>query len=83
MQKSDEVQKRKDAQSSVREALSSKREHKKESETGFSESVDHSDDDEATFDARMRQKIIKKRNELGDVPTKKELPIGETTLCRI
>ncbi|KAG8375696.1 hypothetical protein BUALT_Bualt10G0127400 [Buddleja alternifolia] len=74
--KSDEVQKRKDAQSTVREALSSKREHRKETETGFSESREYSDEDEASFDARMRQQILKRRTELGDLPPKKDLPIA-------
>lgn len=78
MQNSAEVQKTKDAQLTVREALSSKREHRKELEAGLSESLNHSDEDEASFDARMRQQILRRRKELGDLPTKKELPGGES-----
>ncbi|KAK4491017.1 hypothetical protein RD792_001738 [Penstemon davidsonii] len=69
-----EVQKIKDVQLTVREVLNSKREHLKQSEAGSSESLDHSDDDEATFDARMRQQILRRRKDLGDLPTKPELP---------
>ncbi|KAI3468099.1 hypothetical protein Pfo_024762 [Paulownia fortunei] len=71
---SDEAQKTKDAQLIVREALSSKKEHQKELGAGFSESLDHSDEDEASFDARMRQQILRRRKELGDLPNKKEFP---------
>lgn len=59
-----------DMQLSVRGALSSKKE---ESQNKFSESLDYSDDDEANFDARMRQQILRKRKELGDHPTKQKL----------
>ncbi|PIN21549.1 Peptidyl-prolyl cis-trans isomerase [Handroanthus impetiginosus] len=69
-----EGQKMKDAQLTVREALTSKRENRKESGGEFSESFEYSDEDEASFDARMRQQILKRRKELGDLPTKKELP---------
>ncbi|KAK6140733.1 hypothetical protein DH2020_025531 [Rehmannia glutinosa] len=71
---SSEGQKTKDAQLLVREALSSKKEQRKEFGAGFSESLDNSDEDEASFDARMRQQILRRRKELGDLPTKKELP---------
>ncbi|KAK6162006.1 hypothetical protein DH2020_001847 [Rehmannia glutinosa] len=71
---SSEGQKTKDAQLLVREALSSKKEQRKEFRAGFSESLDNSDEDEAGFDARMRQQILRRRKELGDLPTKKELP---------
>lgn len=83
VQNSAEGQKSKDAQLMVREALSSKKEHQKELGAGFSESFDYSDDDEASFDARMRQQILRRRQELGDLPTKKELPDGEQKVCRI
>lgn len=61
---------RRDLQKSVREALSSKKEElPKDSDA---ESAGDSDDDEANFDSRMRQQIIKKKKELGDMPTKKK-----------
>lgn len=83
MQKSAEGQKAKDAQLIVREALSSKREQQKEFGAGFSESLEHSDEDEGSFDARMRQQILRRRKELGDLRTKKELPDGEPQISRI
>lgn len=70
-------QKTKDTQSIVREALSSKRDNERESGAQFSESHDGSDvdaGDEASFDARMRLQILKRRKELGDLPTEKRLP---------
>lgn len=75
MQNSAELQKTKEAQLNVREALTSKREHPKES-ASISESHD-SDEDEVNFDARMRQQIIRKKKELGDFSTKQEMPKGE------
>ncbi|KAK6927258.1 Cyclophilin-type peptidyl-prolyl cis-trans isomerase domain [Dillenia turbinata] len=67
-----EIQKTKDIQLSVREALSfRKKEPRNESRAFPSENLDLSDDDEASFDAWMRQQIIKKRKELGDLPSKK------------
>ena len=72
MQNPSEVKKTKDVLS-VREALSTKKEDsRKESEAEFSNFLDHSDDDEAGFDARMRQQILRKRKELDDLPTKKK-----------
>ncbi|KAL0330680.1 UNVERIFIED_CONTAM: Peptidyl-prolyl cis-trans isomerase CYP57 [Sesamum angustifolium] len=71
-----EGRKAKDAQLIVREALSSKREQQKELGDTYSESLEYSDEDEASFDARMRQQILRRRQELGDLPTKKELPHG-------
>ncbi|KAF8388783.1 hypothetical protein HHK36_025463 [Tetracentron sinense] len=74
---SSEVKKARDMQLSVREALSSKKEEfQKESEVDLSSSHDLSDDDEANFDARMRQQILRKRKELGDVPTRQKLANG-------
>lgn len=71
---SSEVKATRDAQLSVRETLSSKREElRKESEAEFPESLDYSDDDEASFDARMRLQILKRRKELGDLPTKEKV----------
>ncbi|XP_024959792.1 peptidyl-prolyl cis-trans isomerase CYP57 isoform X2 [Cynara cardunculus var. scolymus] len=62
---------RRDLQMSVRGALSSKKEELlKESDA---DSVDNSDDDEANFDARMRQRILKKKKELGDIPSKQKV----------
>lgn len=64
-----------EVQLSVREALSSKKE---ESHKGVEADVynDNDDEDEADFDARMRQQILRKRNELGDLPTKPKLRKG-------
>ncbi|RVW52383.1 Peptidyl-prolyl cis-trans isomerase CYP57 [Vitis vinifera] len=60
-----EVKINKDLQLSVREALSTKKEESwKESESEFSNLLDHSDDDEANFDARMRQQILRKGRSL-------------------
>lgn len=77
MQNPSEVKINKDLQLSVREALSAKKEESwKESESEFSNLLDHSDDDEANFDARMRQQILRKRKELDDLPTKQKLNKG-------
>lgn len=66
-----EVKLRKDTQLSVREALGSKREELQRDTDAISEPLDDSDDDEGSFDARMRQQILSKRKELGDLPTRK------------
>ncbi|KAK4372899.1 hypothetical protein RND71_008283 [Anisodus tanguticus] len=64
-----------DVQLTIREALGSRKEaSRKESEADFQESLDNSDEDEAFFDARMRQQILKRRKELGDPPPKQKLP---------
>lgn len=77
MQNPSEGKTTKDLQLSVREALSAKKEESwKESESEFSNFLDHSDDDEANFDARMRQQILRKRKELDDLPTKQKLNKG-------
>ena len=57
-------------QLSVRGALKSRREgaQKKDAEAELSDSLDHSDDDEASFDARMRRQILNRRRDLGDIP---------------
>ncbi|XP_059662020.1 peptidyl-prolyl cis-trans isomerase CYP57 isoform X2 [Cornus florida] len=58
----------------VKEALISKKEElPKESRAEPSDVIDDSDDDEANFDARMRQQILRKRKEIGDLPTKQKL----------
>ncbi|KAL5698649.1 peptidylprolyl isomerase [Ranunculus cassubicifolius] len=67
-----EVKRTKDLQLSVREALSSKKESQKRSETKISESEIPSDDDDDQFDARMRSQILRKRQELGDQPSKRK-----------
>ncbi|XP_057516495.1 peptidyl-prolyl cis-trans isomerase CYP57 isoform X1 [Amaranthus tricolor] len=63
-------------QLSVREALSSK---KQESQKGTTDELSDphadSEDDELSFDARMRQQILKKRMENDDLPTKQNLKI--------
>lgn len=81
MQNLSEVKANRDLQLSVREALSSKKEvFPKESEA--EESLYNSDDDEASFDARMRLQILSKRKELGDlpVPTKQKFQNGNFLL---
>ncbi|XP_016496996.1 peptidyl-prolyl cis-trans isomerase CYP57 isoform X3 [Nicotiana tabacum] len=71
---SNEGKSTRDVQLTIREALGSKKEaSRKESEAGFHESLDNSDEDEAGFDARMRQQILKRRKELGDPPPKQKL----------
>ncbi|XP_057779962.1 peptidyl-prolyl cis-trans isomerase CYP57-like [Salvia miltiorrhiza] len=67
-----EEQKSRESQLIVREALS-KKEPKEELGAGTSDSPDHSDEDESSFDTRMRQQILRRRQELGDKPTKKDL----------
>ncbi|KAL3500806.1 hypothetical protein ACH5RR_039899 [Cinchona calisaya] len=72
-----EVQATKDRQLTVREALSSKREApQRQSDAESPEAPDYSDEDEANFDARMRQQILQKRKELGVLPTKQNLHKG-------
>lgn len=72
-------EKTRNAQLSVREALSSKKEEsRKDAEAEFSSSFNYSDDDdEANFDSRMRQQILMKRKELGDLPPKPKLRNGK------
>lgn len=78
MQDSNEGKSTRDVQLTIREALGSKKEaSRKESEAGFHESLDNSDEDEAGFDARMRQQILKRRKELGDPPPKQKLLRGK------
>ncbi|KAK4274557.1 hypothetical protein QN277_017759 [Acacia crassicarpa] len=63
-----------DVQLSVRDALSSKKEEsQKKSEDNDANLGDSDDDDEADFDARMRSQILKRRQELGDLPLKPKL----------
>ena len=78
MQDSSEGKSTRDVQLTIREALGSKKEaSRKESEAGFQESLDNSDEDEAGFDARMRQQILKRRKELGDPTPKQKLISGK------
>ncbi|KAL1552329.1 cytochrome P450 monooxygenase 57, variant 2 [Salvia divinorum] len=67
-----EEQKSRESQLMVREALA-KKQHKEELGAGTSDSPDHSDEDELSFDVRMRQQILRRRQEIGDKPTKKDL----------
>ncbi|KAL5783474.1 hypothetical protein ACOSP7_008503 [Xanthoceras sorbifolium] len=70
----------KDVQLSVREALSSKKEEQQKGvESEFTDSLDHSDDDEASFDARMRQQILRRRKELGNAPPKQKQHNGSSS----
>lgn len=73
---STESQKTSDAHLIVREALSSKKEQRIGLGTEDSEALDNSDEDEASFDARMRQQILRRRKDLEVLPTKKELNKG-------
>lgn len=71
----------KDLQLSVRGALKSRREgDKKHAEAELSDSLDHSDDDEASFDARMRRQILNRRKELGNLPSKQKMQNGNHSL---
>ncbi|MBA0568223.1 hypothetical protein Golob_005731 [Gossypium lobatum] len=65
----------KDLQLSVRGALRSRREgDKKDAEAELSDSFDHSDDDdEASFDARMRRQILSRHKELVNLPSKQKM----------
>ncbi|KAG1346272.1 peptidyl-prolyl cis-trans isomerase CYP57 [Cocos nucifera] len=69
-----EQEKKKDIHLSVRETLSSKKgDLKNDPETNYPDTYDHSDDDEAKFDERMRLQILRKRRELGDISTREKL----------
>ncbi|KAL6965770.1 cytochrome P450 monooxygenase 57 [Sarracenia purpurea var. burkii] len=68
---SSEVKAARDLQLSVREALSMKREELQK-ESDHEDSLYYSDDDEASFDVRMRLQILRKRKELGDVSAKQK-----------
>ncbi|KAJ4709026.1 Peptidyl-prolyl cis-trans isomerase [Melia azedarach] len=75
-------QKTRDVQLSVREALSSKKEQpQKDLEAEISNSLDHSDDDddEAGFDARMRQQILRRHKELGGAQPKQKMQNGSSS----
>lgn len=62
-----------DVQLTVREALSSKKEDLHSQTADETPEVhDNSDEDEPNFDARMRQQVLKKRKELGDLPPKRK-----------
>ncbi|KNA15226.1 hypothetical protein SOVF_100210 isoform B [Spinacia oleracea] len=71
----DELKSARNLQLSVREALSSK---KQESQKGTADVLpdsharSDSEDDEISFDARMREQILKRRMEIGDLPTKQK-----------
>lgn len=71
-------------QLSVRDALSSKKEEpQKDSEADHLAHLDSSDGDEADFDSRMRMRILKKRNEMGDLPPKPKLQNGTSIILHI
>ncbi|PON71720.1 Cyclophilin-type peptidyl-prolyl cis-trans isomerase [Parasponia andersonii] len=71
-----EAKRVREVQLSVREALNSKKE---EFQNGVEDESygDVDDEDDANFDARMRQQILRKRNELGDLPPKQKLHNGD------
>ncbi|KAK1313877.1 Peptidyl-prolyl cis-trans isomerase-like 2 [Acorus calamus] len=68
-------QKEKDVHTSVREALNSKKDVSvKDPQKDLSRSPNRDiDDDEADFDARMRDQILQKRKTLGDVSSRQKL----------
>lgn len=71
MQNSAEAKATRDLQLSVRGALSSKKDaSKKDLDPELSNSDD--DDDEANFDARMLQQILRRRMDLGDLSSKQK-----------
>lgn len=82
LQNTGEALKAKEVRLTVRDALNSKIEDHRESDSKPPKSFDDSDEDDISFDARMCQQIIRKRKELGDLSTKQELPNGEPTICR-
>lgn len=71
----DEVKNARNLQLSVREALSTK---KQETQKGTADGLpgshaqSDSEDDEISFDARMREQILRRRMEIGDLPTKQK-----------
>ncbi|XP_058106070.1 peptidyl-prolyl cis-trans isomerase CYP57 [Magnolia sinica] len=73
-----EVQRKKDLQISVREALASKRDNtERQSDINLSDGNDLSDDDEAKFDARMRLQILRKRKDLGEITSRQKMTDDE------
>ena len=82
MQDLSDVKTTKDVQLSVRGALNSRREgaQKKDAEAELSDSLDHSDDDEASFDARMRRQILNRQKELIDLPSKQKMQNGNRSI---
>lgn len=85
MQNSEEAKKAREAQLSVREALSSKKEEpQKESGDEFRNWItehDGDDEDDVSFDARMRRQILEKRKELGDLPPKPKSKSSSGIVC--
>ncbi|XP_008809297.2 peptidyl-prolyl cis-trans isomerase CYP57 [Phoenix dactylifera] len=75
-----EQEKKKDIHLSVREVLSSKKgDSTKDPEINYPDTYDHSDDDEAKFDERMRLQILRKRRELGDISTHEKSSTDKST----
>eukprot|EP00252_Welwitschia_mirabilis_P021849 TRINITY_DN5721_c0_g1_i1.p1 TRINITY_DN5721_c0_g1~~TRINITY_DN5721_c0_g1_i1.p1 ORF type:complete len:498 (-),score=131.95 TRINITY_DN5721_c0_g1_i1:795-2288(-) len=62
-----ETKRKEELQASVREALSAKRSNFLTEDANDSGDSDMSDDDEASFDAKMRQQILRKRKQFGDI----------------
>ncbi|XP_021738947.1 peptidyl-prolyl cis-trans isomerase CYP57-like isoform X2 [Chenopodium quinoa] len=68
----DKLKSARDLQLSVREALNSKNQESlkgKPDELSGSRALSDSDEDEISFDGRMREQILRKRMEIGDLPT--------------
>ncbi|CAN1217418.1 Peptidyl-prolyl cis-trans isomerase CYP57 [Linum perenne] len=59
-------------QLSVRETLKSKKEGWQRTSGAEDSNSDEDDDNEANFDARMRRQLLKKRQELGEFPSKQK-----------
>ncbi|KAH7651935.1 Cyclophilin-type peptidyl-prolyl cis-trans isomerase protein [Dioscorea alata] len=82
-----EVERKKDIQLSVREALNSRKgDSNKDEGINAPETYDHSggddddddDGDEAKFDAHMRMQILRRRRELGDISTREKSATGKS-----
>lgn len=70
-------------QLSVRETLASKKQESRrdsDAENSNLPQYSDSDDDEANFDARMRQQILRKRTELGDAPSHHKSKNGDLNI---
>jgi peptidyl-prolyl cis-trans isomerase SDCCAG10 len=79
MQTDEQVEKKKEAVLSVREALSTKKNDFRDTERDdddLNDDDDDDDDDGFMFDLKMRSQILKKRKELGDAAVRDKPSIG-------
>lgn len=84
MQNLSDSKRTREMQLSVRETLASKKQESRrdsDAENSNLPQYSDSDDDEANFDARMRQQILRKRTELGDAPSHKSKNGNLNILC--